>query len=47
MTTHLCQHIGKRAFAIIFGHYNNSGAFVDAFDINVYDDLPLSPGLRG
>jgi hypothetical protein len=47
MTTHLCQHIGIRAFTIIFGHYNNSRAFVDTFGVNVYDDLPSPPSLRG
>jgi hypothetical protein len=43
----LCQHISRRGFAIIFGRYNGSRAFVNNFGINVYDDLPLSPSLMG
>ena len=43
----LHQHIGKRGFTIIFTHYNGSRASIDTFDINTYDDLPLSPNSRG
>ena len=45
--TRLHQHINRRGFTIIFGHYNSSRAFVDTFGINVYENLPSSPSLRG
>jgi hypothetical protein len=46
-TIGLYQHIGKRGFAINFTHYNGSRASIDTFDINTYDDLPLSPNSKG
>ena len=36
----------RRGFTIIFGHYNDSRAFVDTFGIKVYDELPSSLSSR-